>query len=237
MNNSPDTMSFIDHFNDLRKRLLRALIALAIGTMASFSLGDRLLQILLVPIGGMENIQSIEVTENISVFMRISLLAGFIIALPVITYQVMAFIIPGLKPNEKRFIFVSIPFITIMFLGGVAFAYYIMLPAAVPFLVGFLGIPTTPRLANYIAFVTSLLFWIGISFQMPLVVYILARIGLVTASALAKQWRLAIVGIAILAAVISPTVDPINMGLLMLPLLVLYALSIFMALIAVRKKK
>jgi sec-independent protein translocase protein TatC len=237
MSTPPNTMSFLEHFNDLRKRLLRALIALAIGTMASFSLGDRLLQILLVPIGGMENIQSIEVTENISVFMRISLLAGFITALPVITYQLLAFILPGLKPSEKRFIFLSIPFITIMFLGGVAFSYYIMLPAAIPFLVGFLGIPTTPRLANYIAFVTSLLFWIGISFQMPLVVYILARIGLVTAGALAKQWRLAVVGIAILAAVISPTVDPINMGLLMLPLLVLYALSILMALIAVRKRK
>jgi sec-independent protein translocase protein TatC len=236
MSNSSNAMSFLDHFNDLRKRLFRALIALAIATMASFSLGDRLLQLLLVPIGGMENIQSIEITENISVFMRISLLAGFIIALPVITYQIMAFVFPGLKSSEKRFIIVSIPFITIMFLGGVAFAYFIMLPAAVPFLVGFLGIPTTPRLANYIQFVTSLIFWIGISFQMPLVVYIFARIGLITAGALAKQWRLAIVGIAILAAVISPTVDPINMGLLMLPLLVLYALSIIMALVAGRKR-
>ena len=237
MSTSADTMSFLDHFTDLRKRLLRAFIALAITTMASFSLGDRLLQILLVPIGGMDNIQSIEVTENISVFMRVSLLSGFIIALPVITYQVLAFVLPGLKPTEKRFIFLSIPFITIMFLGGVAFAYFIMLPAAIPFLVGFLGIPTTPRLTNYIEFVTSLIFWIGISFQMPIVIYILARIGLVKAGPLARQWRIAIVAAALLAAVISPTVDPINMGLLMLPLVVLYGLSIIMALIAGRKKK
>ncbi len=107
-----------------------------------------------------------------------------------------------------------------------------MLPAALPFLIGFAGIQTIPRPMNYINFVTSLLFWIGIGFEMPLVIFMMARLGLVTASGLAKQWRIAIVLIAILAAIITPTVDPVNMGLLMLPLIGLYLLSILLALFA-----
>ena len=121
-----------------------------------------------------------------------------------------------------------------LFIAGVLFAYFVMLPAALPFLISFIGIRTTPRLANYYAFVTNLLFWIGVAFETPLVVYVLARLRLVTPRALARQWRMAVIVIAILAAVITPTPDPVNMTLLMLPLLVLYGLSVLLAFVAVR---
>ena len=117
-------------------------------------------------------------------------------------------------------------------MAGVAFAYFVMLPTALPFLIEFLGIRTTPRLSNYFNFVTNLLFWIGMSFETPLFVFVLARLKLVTARGLARQWRIAVVVIAILSAVITPTPDPINMGLLMLPLFLLYWLSVFMAFLA-----
>ncbi len=220
------------HLSDLRSRLLKILIALAVAVMASFSIADRLIEILARPIGGIGNLQSIEVTENISVFMRVSLLSGFVLSFPVIFYQILAFVLPGLNDKEKRWLKQLIPLATMLFICGVLFAYLVMLPTALPFLIGFSGIQTIPRPKDYINFVTNLLFWIGIGFEIPLVIFILAKLRLVTAASLAKQWRIAIVLIAILAAIITPTVDPVNMGLLMLPLFSLYLLSILMARLA-----
>ncbi|MCE5207238.1 MAG: twin-arginine translocase subunit TatC [Chloroflexi bacterium] len=223
------TMDIWGHIEELRVRLLKSLLALLVTTLISFAFAQQIIEILAVPIGGVENLVSIEMTENVSVFMRVSLLSGVILAFPFIVYQILAFIMPGLKPGERKWIYLSIPIATILFLLGVAFANYVMLPAAIPVLVNFLGTPTTPRLSNYLNFVTNLLFWIGICFEAPLVVFILAKLKLVTPQQLLKQWRIAIVVIAILAAVISPTVDPINMGIIMVPLFFLYLLSILFA--------
>jgi sec-independent protein translocase protein TatC len=131
-------------------------------------------------------------------------------------------------------VLVAAPIAALLFISGLAFAYYIMLPAALPFLLDFMGITTLPRPANYIRFVTGLMFWIGISFQFPLVIYTLAAVGLVRAGALARGWRYAVVGIAILAAAVTPTVDPVNMALVMAPMIVLYFISIALAGIAQR---
>jgi len=118
---------------------------------------------------------------------------------------------------------------TLLFLAGGAFAWFVMLPTAIPFLTRFMGITTQVRPLNYFSFITSLLFWIGVSFEMPVVVMILARFGLVTPRQLLKGWRYAIVGLAVVAAAVTPTVDPVNMGLVLLPLLGLYAISIGLA--------
>jgi sec-independent protein translocase protein TatC len=134
-----------------------------------------------------------------------------------------------LKKSERRWLYLAIPIATVLFIAGAAFANFVMLPTAIPFLVNFLGTPTTPRLSNYVNFVTSLLFWIGLSFEAPLIIFILAKLKLVTPQGLLKKWRIAIVVIAVIAAVISPTVDPVNMFLVMLPLIFLYFLSIFFA--------
>jgi sec-independent protein translocase protein TatC len=225
-------MSFWGHFDELRKRLFIGLIALVITTLASFAFAQRLIFILAQPVGGTQNLLSIEVTENMGVFMRVSLLSGFVIALPVIFYEVMAFVLPGLHASEKKWVFMMIPLATLLFVIGVLFAYFVMLPTALPFLINFLGIKTTPRLSSYFSFVTGLLFWIGISFETPLVVFFLAKLKLVTAKGLARQWRVAVVVIAVLAAVITPTPDPVNMGLLMLPLFGLYLLSLLLATLA-----
>lgn len=221
-----------EHLNELRQRLLRGLAAMILTVLVCFAFGERLIEILAYPIGGIDRLISIEVTENVSVFMRVSLLGGFILAFPYILYQALAYIRPALEDHEWRGLLIAIPFATLLFVSGVLFAYFVMLPAALPFLISFIGITTTPRLSNYFSFVTGLLFWIGVSFETPLVVYLLARFRLVTAETLAKQWRVAVVIIAVLAAFVTPTPDPVNMGLLMIPLLVLYLLSIGMAKIA-----
>jgi sec-independent protein translocase protein TatC len=121
---------------------------------------------------------------------------------------------------------------SILFLGGVSFAWFVMIPAAVPFLVNFLGITTHVRPMNYFDFITTLMFWIGICFEMPLVVMLLAKLKFITARQLAQGWRYAVVGIAIVAALVTPTVDPVNMSLVMLPLLGLYLISILLAVLA-----
>lgn len=229
MSNDKALMGIWEHVAELRTRLLKALVALVLGVLVGFLITEQMIFWLAQPIGGLDKLQSIEVTENISVFMRVSLLGGFILAFPVIFYQIMAFVLPGLNKNEKRWLLLSIPLATLLFVSGVLFAYFVMLPTAIPFLTEFLGVRTTVRLSNYVNFVTNLLFWIGISFETPLVVFILAKFRIVNAGMLARQWRVAVVVIAVLAAVVTPTVDPMSMGMLMLPLFVLYLLSILLA--------
>lgn len=229
-NDSP--ASIWTHLEELRRRLFIAVGAMVITTGISFALAENYLQILAEPIGGLANLQAIEVTETIGVYMRVALLGGFILAFPVLVYELIAFTLPGLHDNEKKWLFLAIPFATILFLGGVLFAYFVMLPSTIPFLTGLLGVKTIPRVSNYINFVSNMLFWIGIGFEMPLVVFTLVKLKVVSVADLAKQWRIAIVVIALLSAVITPTVDPVNMGLLMLPLFSLYLLSLLLGLLA-----
>lgn len=230
-------MTLLGHIKELRKRLLISVIALALTTIASFAFSQDIASFLAGPIGGLQAMSSIDVTENMSAFMKISLLSGVILALPVIFFQVLAFIMPGLNANERTWIWMAVPSATIFFIAGVAFSYFVMLPAALPFLINFMGITTLPRPKTYFSFVTNLMFWVGVIFEMPLVMYILARLKIITAKNLVKQWRIALVVSAVVAALITPTADPVNMGLMMLPLFVLYLISILFAVIARREKK
>jgi sec-independent protein translocase protein TatC len=230
-------MSFWEHVEELRKRLLIALLALGLATAFSFFFADKVIYLLAEPVGSIDALQSIEVTENISVFMRVALLCGVSISMPVILYEILAFILPALKRSEKRWVYLTIVFGTLFFLAGAAFAYYVMLPSSLQFLIDFLAVETKPRLSSYINFITSLIFWMGVGFQFPLVIFALAKMDVVSAEALAKGWRYGVVVISVLAAMITPTVDPVNMALLMSPLLVLYVISIFFAYLANGKDK
>ncbi len=229
-----DEMTIWDHLKELRNRLFIGLIAMVVTSGLSFIFADKIIGVLAHPLGGIQNFLSIEVTENMSVFMRVSLLSGFIFSLPIILYEILGFVVPGLTDQEKRWVYISIPFATVLFLCGVAFTYFVMMPTAIPFLINFLNIKTTPRPSFYIEFVTGLMFWVGVLFELPLVMFVLAKLGLVTATYLLKAWRFAVVIIAVVAAVVTPTTDPINMGILMLPLILLYFLSVGMAAIAGR---
>lgn len=231
-----EKQSLLDHIEELRITLFKILIGLVVGVVVAAFFVKPILEFLATPIGGLENLHAIEVTESVGVYMRIALLAGFLLALPWIFYQLFRFVGKGLTEKERKTILIAVPFATLMFLGGVTFAYFIMLPASLDFLIGILGINTMIRVKSYFSFLTNLLFWIGISFEMPLIVYILARFGLLKAKVMLKGWRVAIVVIAILAAVITPTSDPVNMAIFMIPLFVLYLLSIGLAAIAEKQR-
>jgi sec-independent protein translocase protein TatC len=219
------------HIDALRKHLLRAVAALVITTALSFTFFEQILAFLSRPLHG-EKLVAIEVTEPIGTVMKVSLLAGVALAFPYIAIEVWLFIAPGLSRKARIWGLLAIPIATIFFLSGMAFAYYVMLPAALPFLLNFMGITTIPRPSSYISFVTAIMFWLGVFFEFPLVVFLLAKLGLVNASFLIKQWRLAVVIIAVISAAITPTVDPVNMSLVMGPMVLLYFFSVLLAKIA-----
>lgn len=228
------SMPLLQHLNELRQRLFKAFAAVVVTTALSFAFAGPIIDILSAPIGGRNALVSIEVTENIAIFMRVSLLSGVVFGMPFIVYQLLRFSLPGLKMRERIWLLTIVPLASLLFVAGVAFTWFVMIPSAVPFLIHFLGITTQVRPLNYFEFVTTLMFWIGICFEMPLVIMFLARMKFVSAKQLASGWRYAVVGIAIVAAAVTPTVDPVNMGLVMAPLMGLYLISILLAAIVRR---
>jgi sec-independent protein translocase protein TatC len=230
-------VGLLDHLNELRKHLFRAALFMVITTSVTAFFMRDLLAFVTEPVGGIEALQAIEVTESVGVVVRIALLGGFALALPYIIFELYLFIAPGLKARARVTGILVIPIAFLFFVGGMAFAYFVMMPTALPFLLTFMDIPAAIRPASYINFVTSLLFWIGIAFQFPLIVFAMAGMGLVRAENLLRQWRIAIVIIAIAAAMITPTIDPINMALVMGPMIVLYFLGIGLAFIAQGKRE
>jgi len=225
-------MDILDHLNELRKNLFRALLFFLLTTALSFIFIQDLLDWISAPIGGLDSLQAIEVTEPIGTVMRVALLAGFSSSLPYIIFELWLFAAPGLKKRARIYGLIAIPIAFLFFIGGLAFAYYVMMPTALPFLINFMGINTVPRPASYVRFVTGLMFWIGVLFEFPLVIFVFASMGLIRAKTLASQWRIAILIIAIAAAAITPTIDPVSMLLVMGPMIFLYFLSIGLAYIA-----
>lgn len=235
-------MSIWDHLIELRKRLVRSSAALVLGTIIGFLLAGLALDYLRQPYCQLVNepndcrLVTLGPTGNIIVYFRVSLMLGGIFAMPIITYQLLMFIFPGLTRRERRYVLLSLPAITGLFMVGVLFTWFVLMPPALGFLQGFERDIFKPEWTGdlYLSFVTSLLFWMGVAFQTPLVFFVLALLGQVTERLLIRHWRLAVVGASIAAAFITPTIDPVNMTLVMIPLLVLYAISIFLVMFARR---
>jgi sec-independent protein translocase protein TatC len=169
-------------------------------------------------------------------YFRVAMLAGVMLAMPVIVYQFIRFAWPGLEREERKYVAIIVPAATISFIGGVLFTYFLMLPYALRYLITFGGdlAEANWAISEYITFVTTLLFWSGIVFETPLIIFFLARLRLVTPQFLSRNRKFAILIIAVIAAVITPTPDPFNMGLVMLPLLLMYEIGILLARFAYR---
>jgi sec-independent protein translocase protein TatC len=225
-------MTLLEHLEELRDRLIRSFIAVFVSTLIAAAFTKQILTLLISPYGN--KLQVLGPTEGIAIYFRVALTAGLVLSMPVLVYQFLMFIVPGLEENEKRYVRWGVPVASLLFLIGVAFAWFILIPAAI----GFLSSWQTDiflqewQSKQYIPFVTSLVFWIGVSFETPLILFIMTKLGIVTPQFLLKQWRFAVVIIAIVSAMITPTVDPFNMALVMLPLFGLYGLSILLAYLA-----
>ena len=232
----------LEHLNELRIRFSWALAGLVIGTIATAIFTEQMLGILTGPYCRFfannatasectQQLIALRPTEALETYFRIAITMGAVVSMPFMLIQLWIFIAPGLHKHERRYAYIFVPAATGLFVTGVAFAWFILIPPAMGFLVTLLSdsISSQWQLEPYIDFVTSFLFWLGVSFEMPLIFYFLARFGIVTHTVLREQWRFAIVGIAILAAIITPSVDPVTMLLTMAPLTVLYIFSIILA--------
>jgi len=238
MTDGEKRLTLLGHFRELRNRLIKVVIAVVLTSTVSFIFYRWIFDILTRPAEG-ANLVFIEITEMIGTIMKVCLASGIILAVPYITFQVIMFISPALTRKEKRYIYIIMPWVGIMFLGGVAFGYFILIPPAINFLLNFGADIATPqiKIGNYISVVTRLLLAVGLIFEMPVVTTFLARIGIVNPAWLAKKRKMAIIVAFIAAAVITPTFDPINQTLMAVPLILLYELSIWLAKAVYRKKK
>jgi sec-independent protein translocase protein TatC len=164
-------------------------------------------------------------------FFRVALVLGLVFATPVVLYQVVAFVAPGLHASERRILFLMLPGAAVMFALGLAFGYFVAVPRAVAFLSTFLGWAAEPNwtLSNYVAFIMNMLLVVGVTFETPLVIFVLAKLHIVSPAFLAHYRRHAIVLLAVLAAVLTPTPDPFTMLIVLAPMVVLYEVGILLA--------
>lgn len=227
------------HLGELRRRLTISVLTLVVTTVIAFTFHRVIFHLLTGPIQGVESLRDqklvfTQMTEMIGITMKVSLMGGVVLASPMLMYQVLMFIAPGLTSKEKRYVFALLPGAMLSFVAGVAFGYYVLLPPALRFLLTFGSDIATPliRVGSYINLVVTLLFWLGVAFETPLIMFFLSKIGVVTPRALARQRRLAMVVAFILGGLITPTFDPVNQSLVAVPIILLYELGIWLARLA-----
>ncbi len=226
----------VEHLLELRRRIFTVLgVMVVAGVVGGIFIGP-IMNVLTLPLPANVQLIFTAPTDMVAVYIEIIISFALVCALPVVVYEILMFIRPALETPQELTAFravawLGIPMVLVLFVIGMLFAYFIMLPFGLKALAGFGGNIAKPAwtINKYYSFVLAVLLWIGLAFETPLVMAALARLGLVSPQAMARQWRYAIVGMAVLAAVVTPTVDPVNMLLVMGPLLILYFLGVLMA--------
>ena len=236
--------SFSEHLAELRRRVRYSAIAVVITTLIAFVFHEPILRLLMEPAQGFAAIPNgkpiyTDLTEFISAAMKASLLVGIFAALPFALYQLVMFVSPGLNPAERRYLYALMPATLIVFIIGAAFGYRILFPPAVNFLLTFGSDVATPyiRIGSYVNLMLSLLLWMGVVFETPIVLFFLSRIGIVTPRQLGRWRRYAVVAAFILGAIITPTFDPVNQTLVALPIIALYEVGIWLAKLGARQRR
>ncbi|MDO9548545.1 MAG: twin-arginine translocase subunit TatC [Candidatus Marinimicrobia bacterium] len=234
-------MGFLDHLEELRWRLLKILFSVILFTILCFIMSDFFVELLIKPSKMLQpdmKIQVLKVQGMLMLKFGVALVMGIVISIPVIAYQFWAFIAPGLYTDEKKWGPLLVISVSLFFLAGVAFAYFILAPFTIKFLTA-IGSPDVEKnisIDYYAKFVLQLLMASGLIFQMPVASFILTKMGLITPTFLRKSWRYAIIIILILAAFITPP-DPVSMLMMGVPLFFLYEFSIVVSRVASRKEK
>jgi sec-independent protein translocase protein TatC len=232
-------MTMLEHLEELRRRLTVMVLALVAGVVVCW-----------IPIPGYDSITRVVASKLIDIalehgvtvislkpgetfftFLSVSLVIGAAIAMPVIVYQVLAFVTPALYDNERRYLLIAVPGVSLSFVVGVLFCYALMLPFAIRFLAGFGSDIVQPNwsAAYYLNFVTSFLFWVGLTFELPIVMYFLSKLGVVSVQRMTAFRKYAFVLAFVLGAIITPTPDPINQTIISLPIYFLFELGIILA--------
>ena len=228
--------TILQHLGELRWRVVVWVVALLVGSAVSFAFFEQIIELLTRPAKDLEmgaggELIFTEVTELLTTSVKVSFVAGFVLSFPLFLYQVVMFVAPGLTGREKRYLLGFLPGALLTFVAGVAFGYFVLTPPALHFLLTFGDDVATPmiKISSIVNLMVRLLFWMGVAFETPLVMYLLAQLGLVSARRLSRFRRYWVVVAFILAAIITPTFDPLNQSLVAIPLLVLYELGIVLA--------
>jgi sec-independent protein translocase protein TatC len=232
-------MTLLEHLEELRGRLVGAMVALIVGVLIS-----------VVPIPTMSsvtgflfdlitnqakssgvNVISTGPGETFFAYLEVALIVGAALAMPVIIYQILAFVTPALFENEKKYLYLAVPGVFLSFLCGIVFCYYLTLPFATKFLAGFLANDVQPfwSIKQYAAFVAGFMFWVGVMFELPIVMFFLTKLGVVTHQRLARFRKYAFVLAFVIGAAITPTPDPINQTIISLPIYLLFEVGIILA--------
>ncbi|HEV8535784.1 MAG TPA: twin-arginine translocase subunit TatC [Candidatus Limnocylindria bacterium] len=223
-------LSLMQHIGELRNRLMVAAIGLVIGTAIAFVKTTEIIKILLIP-AGTTKLVTLSPTENFTTYLQVALLSGVALAMPVILYEIYAYIDPALYPSERRFIrLLGLPIIA-LFAAGMAFCYFVMLPRAMDFLVHFGSevFDNQLRASEYLSFVTMFILGIGVMFEVPIIIYALVRVHILSRPWLAKQRRFVFLLAFVAGALITPTPDPFNQALVAIPMYLLFELGLFLA--------
>jgi len=241
---SDKQLTIQQHLLELRGRVTWSAIVVFICTGVALTFHQVLIEFLLEPARKYPELADYkpvytELTEYVGTIMKVSIYAGLFMALPFLLYQLVMFISPGLSGKERVYLYTLVPASLFSFLAGSIFGYYVLFPPAIHFLLTFGNDVATPyiRIGSYVGLMVTLLFWMGVVFQMPIVLFFLSKIGIVTTSFLAKNRRIAIVGAFVVGAIITPTFDPINQTLVALPVIVMYELGIWLSWIGTRGRR
>jgi len=235
-------MSIIEHLGELRKRIVISTIAICVGVAFAFIEKDWVFRLIMAPLvhgtGQPIKLLTLSPTEPFMSVLKVSIYFGLLLALPVLLWQLWAFIMPALYENEKKKVLPYVLFTTVLFAGGVLFGYYVVLPIGLKFLVGYGGdiFDQQQRAGEYISFVTLFLLAFGVVFEMPAVMVLLASAGIVSHHRMRKSRKYALIAIAFAAMVLTPSQDPVSMLLMMGPLILLYELGIILARIVNRRR-
>lgn len=242
--NEEKKMSFLDHFQELRKRILWSLLAVIIFFIPAYFFSEQIFDFLMQPI--IKNLPEgsslifIRPAEGFITYLRVSFFAALVLAIPFILYQLWKFVAPALYREEKQIVIPFIFFGTFFFIMGGAFCYFIASPPAFKFLLGEYSseyVKAFPSIREALSFFMSLIIGFGIIFEFPLIIFVLSRIGIVNSKMLREKRKYAILLGAVIAAILTPTTDAISMLFMFVPLLVFYELGILVAWIFGKKKE
>lgn len=236
----------MSHFAELKKRLYISVAAILIATIVAFAFYRPIQDFVQRPaIDALESVRpddparlvQLDITEGWTVTAKVSVLVGFAVAFPVVLYQIVMFVRPGLKGSERRTLYLLLPGGTLLFVAGAAFAYYVAIPPAIHFLLQFGGeiALVTPRLSSYVTLVSTLMIWLGLIFEIPIAMFLLAKLGILRPQTLSKQRRWVILFAFVLAAIVTPTVDPVTQSLVAGPIIVLFELGLLLTRLATGK--
>ena len=223
---SMQQMTLVGHLDELRRRLIISVVAIAAGTLGAYTVVEELMRFLVAPAG---KLYFMSPAEGFFAYLKIAIVAGFMVALPVVLWQIWRFVAPALTSGEKRWGLLLVPGSAILFFSGVLFAFLLVWPAAVKFFLGFGNESLMPMisLGQYLSFLLSFILPFGVIFNLPLLLLALAKMGIINSAVLAKHRKMMILGAFVVGGIITPTPDVLTQTMMALPIILFYEASIW----------